>query len=123
VRLADQPPKKSMRWTRWPIATVKVLLRTVPAAVPAIAFLSAAKRVIGFGPVECHECPLQFAVAVGAGLFLCPRIQQPAWKPGRAGRLMCRRLSKPWFTGPTAIAPPGAGIYRRVGGGLTEEEW
>jgi len=28
------------RWTRWPDATVRCLLRSVPAAVPGIAFLS-----------------------------------------------------------------------------------
>ena len=29
-------------------------------------------RRTGLGPLECHECPIQVATALGAGVFVCP---------------------------------------------------
>ena len=55
-------------------STVRCLLRTVPAAVPGIAFLSGGQPSrTGLGSFECHECPIQVATALGVGVFLCPR--------------------------------------------------
>ena len=55
-------------------ATVNCLLRAVPAAVPAIAFLSGRPiRGAGIGSFECDECEIQVAVAMGVGIFVCPR--------------------------------------------------
>ena len=30
-------------------------------------------RRTGLGPFECHECPIQVAIALGVGIFVCPR--------------------------------------------------
>ena len=55
-------------------ATVRCLLRAVPAAVPGIAFLSGGQSgELASAPFECHECSIQVATALGVGVFVCPR--------------------------------------------------
>ena len=60
-------------------ATVKCLLRAVPAAVPGIAFLSGGQSgELASAAFECDGCAIQVATALGVGVFVRPRIQQPA---------------------------------------------
>ena len=55
-------------------ATVSCLLRAVPAAVPAIAFLVGRSiGRVGFCTFERDEYSFQIAVTLGGGIFVCPR--------------------------------------------------
>ena len=55
-------------------ATVSCFLRAVPAAVPAIAFLSGGQSGgVGVARSECDERPIQVALAVGADVLVRPR--------------------------------------------------
>ena len=96
-------------------ATVSCLLRAVPAAVPAIAFLlwRAIGRA-GFCTFERDEYSLQIAVALGGGIFVCPRY--PATGVGAVEGPGCERAgSAAGFISPRADAATGplAGVNIR----------
>ena len=81
-------------------ATVNCLLRAVPAAVPAIAFLSGGQtRGAGLGSFKCDECEIQIAAALGVGIFVCPRypaaglgdLEGPGWNVSAAQQALYHR--------------------------------
>ena len=91
-------------------ATVKCLLRAVPAAVPGVAFLSGGQTAeLATGPFECHECSLQVASALGGGVFVCPR--HPATGigdlPGQGGQ----RTGGPAGSVPSSQVRPGSTLW------------
>ena len=59
-------------------ATVGCFLRIVPAAVPGVAFFLAVNRASSLRPVECDECAIPLALAVGVDLRFARANQQPA---------------------------------------------
>ena len=55
-------------------ATVKCLLRAVPAAVPGIAFLSGGQSgELASARLNAMNVQIQVATALGLGVFVCPR--------------------------------------------------
>ena len=92
-------------------ATVRCLLRAVPAAVPGIAFLSGGQPgELGLGPVECHECSIQVATALGIGVFVCPR--HPATGVGDLARPGGPRLSSTASPDSSSAVQPGCAPWR-----------
>ena len=53
-------------------ATVKCLLRVVPAAVPEFISVRRPIRRTRLRPLERHESALQGTIALGCGVFICP---------------------------------------------------
>ncbi len=73
-------------------ATVKCLLRAVPAAVPGIAFLSGGQPAeLASARLNAMNAQIQVATALGAGVFVCPGhpatgVGDLAWRGSQRGR-------------------------------------
>ena len=89
-------------------ATVRCLLRAVPAAVPGIAFLSGGQSArTGLGPFECHECADSSRGCLGRWRFRLPApSSNRLWRFGTARRPTCRRRSKRSLIEPGATGLP-----------------
>ena len=73
-------------------ATVECLLRAVPAAVPGDRVpIWRTVRGTCLGPSQCHECPIQDATTLGAGVFLRSR------HPGAGLADMAWRSAATWW--------------------------
>jgi fructose-bisphosphate aldolase class I len=115
VRLTDRQPDEEQDIDEVANITVKSLWRTVPAAVPGIAFsIRRPIRRTGLGPFECDESAIQVATAVGAVIFVCPRHPAAGFgdlaRPGgqRKSGTASAASSRQSATGPRAVAntPP-----------------
>jgi hypothetical protein len=81
--------------------TATCLLRTVPTAVPGIAFLSGGQSgELASARFKRDECQVQVASAMGGGVFVCPR--HPA-----AGSGDLARRENPRVGGAARSASPG----------------
>jgi len=94
-------------------ATVKCLLRAVPAAVPAIAFLSggqsaelASARLNAMNAGSSRDC-------LGAGIFVCPRHPAAALDIWKGDKPMFLRHNKHCIIEPCATAPRAAANIMR----------
>ena len=98
-------------------ATVRCLLRSVPAAVPGIAFLSGGQSAeLASARLECDERAIRVAIAVGVGIFICPRHPATGTRDlARAGGQHLRGAGS--FASSSGVQPGRAprGILRRHG--------
>ena len=67
-------------------------------------------RRTGFGPFECHECSIQVATALGAGVFVCPR--HPATGFGDLARQGGQRDSGAASSASSRQVQPGGAPWR-----------
>ena len=110
VRLIDRQQDEVEDVNEVADATVRCLLRAVPAAVPGIAFLSGGQSgELASARLNAMNVQIQVATALGVGVFVCPR--HPATGFGDLAR---RGGPCVGGTAGSAIIAPGATGRRAV---------
>jgi len=111
VRLTDRKQDELEDVQEVADATVRCLLRAVPAAVPGNrVFVGRPIRRTGLGPFECHECSIQTTTALGIGVFVCPR--HPATGFGDLARQGGPCVGGTASSGSSSQVRPGCATWR-----------
>jgi len=96
-------------------ATVRCLCEPFPQPCLNRFLVGWPTQRTGLGPVERHECSVQVALPLGAGVFICSRHQHRRWRFGWELKPMSKRRSKLCFTAPNATRRPPRRIHCQDG--------